>query len=310
MKVRSVLVASLLFPLLILITPLSRAESLADLTPQGPGNHILGLDISRYQHSKSKPINFAAMYESGVRFLWINGGNTLAAPDELAFKYYRSDRIGAQQNNIFTGFYYYVHLPNTVKKSVIVANARNQANKVLARINSQGGLNQLDLPVAIDLERTCTQEGKHHFCTHHMSKKNISIWLQTWLKTVEGGTGRAPIIYSYLSFLGASIGNFPGLADYPAWVATARINPKTSQPTLPHGKCSSNVWTTAGCHLHWTFWQYSSGGIGARYGLQSGPVDMDIFNGDSAKFLSLTTYPQTPTAPEGPIPAATPVPTS
>ena len=119
-------VATLL--LLTSISDLAWASIPAPFQTTGPGHRILGLDISRYQHAGSKPINFVTMAAAGVNFLWINGGNTLSDADALAAKYYRADRQGAQAAGIYTGFYYYVHLPNTPSKSVIVANAQNLAN--------------------------------------------------------------------------------------------------------------------------------------------------------------------------------------
>ena len=255
----------------------------------GPGNRIFGLDISRYQETQGKPIDFKKMYNAGVRFLMINGGNTLSTADSVASKYYFADRSMAQAAGILTGMYYYVHLPNTKIARVIVANAHNQALKVINRLNQHGGYSALDLPVALDLETTCTQKTSSGICRASMSKNNVGLWTQTWLTDLTQATGRKPIVYSYLSFLSANLSSPNALGAYPLWIATAGINPAKpkSQPGIYKDRCFRSPWSDASCYLSWTFWQYSSGGAGARYGLQTGAVDLDIFNGSNDQFLAI-----------------------
>lgn len=271
----------------VVIAPATPAAP-APLTPAGPGGRILGLDISRYQHGSTSQINFAKMAKSGVSFLYINGGNTLAAPDAMAASYYESDRLGAQAQGIYTGFYYYAHMPNTTKRAVIIANASNQANKILTRINADGALNNLDLPVALDIETTCTRTTIFGICTAHMSASNIAAWVTQWVKVIHDATARNPVIYSYLSLLHGSLGSASNLVINPLWVATAgsSANAVGSQPGQRKGGCSSNVWSNQSCAMQWTLWQYSSGGVGRNYGIPAGSVDLDIFSGSSSDFLS------------------------
>ena len=254
----------------------------------GPGHHIFGLDISRYQHAGSKPINFVTMAAAGVSFLWINGGNTLSDADLLAAKYYRPDRQAAQAAGIYTGFYYYVHLPNTAKRSVIVANAQNQANKVINRINLDGGLNALDMPIALDLETTCTQKVIFGICAHSLSPQETTLWVTEWDRVIEAGTSRTPVIYSFRSLLHGSLGKATALLDNPLWIATAGVDPAKpgSQPALLKTGCSMNIWTTPDCQTQWSFWQYSSGGNGRKYGIPQGQVDLDIFSGTPEDFIN------------------------
>lgn len=260
----------------------------------GPGHHIFGLDISRYQHAGSKPINFVTMAAAGVSFLWINGGNTLSDADLLAAKYYRPDRQGAQAAGIYTGFYYYVHLPNTAKRSVIVANAQNQANKVINRINLDGGLNALDMPIALDLETTCTQKVIFGICAHSLSPQETTLWVTEWDRVIEAGTSRTPVIYSFRSLLHGSLGKATALIDNPLWIATAGVDPAKpgSQPALLKTGCSMNIWTTPDCQTQWSFWQYSSGGNGRKYGIPQGQVDLDIFSGTPEDFINFQTTGQ------------------
>ena len=255
---------------------------------EGPGHHILGLDISRYQHAGSKPINFATIAAAGVNFLWINGGNTLSDADTLAAIYYRSDRQVAQAAGIYTGFYYYAHLPNTSKQSVIIANAHNQANKVVNRINLDGGLNELDMPIALDLETTCTKKVVFGICAHSLSPQESTLWVTEWDKVIRQATGRTPVIYSFRSLLHGTLGKATSLRDNPLWIATAGVNPAIlgSQPSLLKTGCSTNIWTNPECQTQWSFWQYSSGGNGRKYGIAQGQLDLDIFSGTPEDFAN------------------------
>lgn len=282
----ALLVCTLLGPT---ISQSAKAELPLTMSANGPGGRIFGLDISRYQHTKSQPIDFVAMYAAGVRFLWINGGNTLITPDLVAATYYFADRGGAQEQGIYTGFYYYAHLPDTTVKATIIANANNQANKVIQRIQMLGGLNSLDLPVALDLETNCTSLTASGVCRRSMSKSNVTLWTKTWMQAVATATGRPPFFYSYIGFINSHVAMDPSLATYPLWISTARIDPSNpkNQPTLKSGRCPISPWIDSHCKVNWQFWQYTGVGVGPRYGLQSGHVDLNVFRGTTSEFLDL-----------------------
>lgn len=291
--------AKRLLSLLLLSLALTPSTAIADetitATGAGPAGHILGLDISRYQHSpnsnpaKSNSLDFTKMYNAGVRFVYINGGNSIAKADGLAAGYYAKDRPSAQAAGLFTGFYYYAHMPNTRESKIVIANAHNQASKVIARIKAQGGLNERDMPVTLDLETSCLRQRAFGICTRKMSKALVTQWATTWLADVKAATGRAPVVYSYLSFLTTEVGNNSIIAQSPLWISTAGINPATPGASPANkkrkgGTCYKSAWMDSQCSLHWTIWQYSSGGTGKSYGLAGGKVDLDIFAGDQAAF--------------------------
>jgi lysozyme len=287
------------------VTPTAFADSTFDLISSGPGGRIFGLDISRYQHTKGQPVDFSKMHAAGVRFLWINGGNTLTTPDLIAATYYFSDRAGAQSEGIYTGFYYYAHLPNATVQATIIANANNQANKVISRLKEHNGLTSLDLPVALDLETNCVSVSTSGICRQSMGKSNVTLWTKIWMKRVATATGRSPFFYSYLGFINAHIAMDPTLTTYPLWISTAKIDPSNpnNRPTLKSGRCPTSPWINSRCNVNWQFWQYSGGGAGARYGLQSGSTDLDVFFGTASQFLDLVNGPS-------PTPAVTPPPES
>lgn len=282
--------------------PIAFAESTPNVTASGPGGRIFGLDISRYQHTSGQPIDFTKMYTAGVRFLWINGGNTLAIPDLVASAYYFPDRAGAQSQGIYTGFYYYAHLPNTTVRATIIANANNQANKVIKRLQEHQGLNALDMPVALDLETNCVSVTARGICRRSMGKSNVTLWTKTWMAKLATATGRTPFFYSYIGFINAHIALDPTLSQYPLWISTAGIDPANpnNRPTLKSGRCSTSPWIDSKCNVNWKLWQYTGVGAGARYGLQSGPVDLNVFFGTSQQFLDLMGVPSQVTAPTPP----------
>ena len=80
------------------------------------------------------------------------------------------------------------------------------------------------------------------------------------------------------------------LRQYPLWLAQYGINPADpiAQPGLkkPIG-CFVHSWSTANCSSQWQIWQYSSCGIGPKYGVPSNRLDLNVFRGTPEKFMSL-----------------------
>lgn len=80
------------------------------------------------------------------------------------------------------------------------------------------------------------------------------------------------------------------LREYPLWKAQYGINP--ADPTAEPGRkvfgCFVHSWSTSDCSSLWQIWQYSSCGIGEKYGVGSSRVDLNVFRGDASSFLQLT----------------------
>jgi lysozyme len=130
-----------------------------------------------------------------------------------------------------------------------------QANLVISKV---GKLGAGDLPVMLDVEVTGGQ-----------TPATIQTKAKHWLALVEAGTGKAPFVYSYASFLQTNLGS--GFGKYPLWIAGYG----EACPSVPSG------WT------NWVVWQYSDG---------SGALDHDVFNGSLATLQ--TTYGAAPVPPE------------
>ena len=256
----------------------------------GPGGRIHGVDISRWQHPYGKLIDFEKMYSAGIRFAMIKASDTRDEADALALKYLLIDRPAAQAAGIYTGFYHYAVLPNTSDQAAIIRDATAQAQKVIWRISAIGGLTPRDLPYALDLENNCVKVGSNGVCAAYTSKKSVTLWAETFMEILNEKLGRKPIFYSYPSFLEGAMNKSAILSKYPLWLAQYAINPfdPINQPGLKTAGCYVHSWTSSACQSQWIIWQYSSCGIGVRYGVPSSRVDLNVFRGTAQNFIDLT----------------------
>jgi len=278
-----------LFLGLSLISHSAFASAPASLVSTGPGARIHGVDISRWQHPNEKTINFTKMAESGVRFVFIKGSDGHDPADSQAKKYLLLDRPAAQAAGLFTGFYHYAYLPDTTNTKEIVTDAKAQAQKVIWRLASIGGYTNQDLPVALDIENNCVRSISG-VCKKYMNRKYVTLWAQTWLDEVSSKTNRKPMVYSYPQFLQTAMLRSAELAKYPLWIAAYGKDPAvaTNSPGMKKVGCFAHSWTKSNCSPNWQVWQYTSCGIGSKYGLPTARVDLNVFSGSEEKFLALT----------------------
>ena len=274
--------------LLLSLGLLTNLTSPASAMPtSGPGNRIHGLDISKWQHPYGKPINFTKMAKAGISFVMIKGGDGHDPSDATAYKYLKIDRAAAQSAGIYTGFYYYAYLPDSTIKGFVIADAQAQALKAVWRLASIGGYSDMDLPIALDIENNCVRPKSNGGCAKYMNKQLISLWTQTWLDTVKEKTTKKPFVYSYAQFLQTAMVRSKTLATYPLWIANYVKTPATSEPGKKIVGCFAHAWTKGNCTTQWQIWQYSSCGIGAKYGIPTNRVDLNVFSGSEEAFLNL-----------------------
>ncbi len=262
-----------------------------DLSLIGPGGRLHGADVSRWQHPNDKPINFRKMHDAGLSFVMIKASDTRYDADRLALKYVKMDREAAQEAGIYTGFYHYAILPNVTSPAAIAKDARAQAQKVIWRLSSLGGYNDMDLPYALDLENRCIQWSSSGVCKKNATRSAATLWSKTFLKTLKEKTGRTPILYSSPSFLETALNRDKELNSYPLWIAQYAIDPAEpeAKPNVKPGGCFVHSWTTKECAANWTMWQYTSCGIAPKYGVPGNRLDLNVFSGGREKFLALLT---------------------
>ena len=260
------------------------------LLPSGPGGRIHGADISRWQHPNDKPIDFQKMFEAGIRFLMIKGSDTQDKADSDNYKFLVADRDAAQAAGIYTGIYHYAYLPNTTDPESVVRDAKAQAQKIIWRLASLGGYTERDLPLALDLEDNCVKKNRRGVCTAYMGRTLVTLWAETWLRTVYEKTGKKPFLYSYSQFLEQAMVRSDELRQYPLWLAQYALNP--TDPIVQPGQktvgCYSHSWSNANCSAQWIVWQYTSCGYGSKYGVASSRIDLNVYRGDVKSFLELT----------------------
>lgn len=259
------------------------------LVTSGPGNRIHGVDISKWQHPYDKPINFTKMAKAGIRFVMIKGSDSNPIADMTAKKYLIADRKAAQEAGMYTGFYYFAYLPDTTVKAEIIADAKAQAQKTIWRLGELGGYTEQDLPVALDLETNCVRRISG-VCQKYASRAHVSLWAKTWLNEVTLKTQRFPFVYSYPNFLQSAKTRSKEFAKYPLWIAAYGIHPAepTNHPGMKSVGCFVHSWTKADCTADYKIWQYSSCGFGAKYGVASSRIDLNVFNGGQEEFYALT----------------------
>ena len=269
---------------------ISELEPVMAVEALGPGGRIHGVDISRWQHPYGKLIDFTKMYEAGIRFAMIKASDTRDEADALALQYLLIDRPAAQAAGIYTGFYHYAVLPNTRDRAAIVRDATAQAQKVIWRISAIGGLTARDLPYALDLENNCVKVNSNGSCATYTNRSSVTLWAETFMEILNEKLGRKPIFYSYPSFLEGAMNKSAALSKYPLWLAQYSINPfdPINQPGLKPAGCYVHSWTSKECQSQWIIWQYSSCGIGTKYGVPSARVDLNVFRGTAQNFIDLT----------------------
>ena len=274
-------------------TPTSTTPTPTDalaIDRSGPGGRILGADISLWQHSGTTPIDFAKMYSVGTRFVMIKASDTHDAADATATKYFANDRLAAQAAGLYTGLYHYAYLPDTTDQAAIVADAKAQAEKAIWRLASVGGYTAKDLPYTLDLENNCVEIKSYGGCAKRASKANTTLFALTWLSTLQARTGRAPILYSYPSFLEGAIVRDSEFRSFPLWIAHYGVDPNDplANPGQRAPGCYVTPWTQNDCTAQWSLWQFTSCGSGSKYGVFSSHLDLNVFRGGSAAFLALT----------------------
>ena len=259
------------------------------LAGYGPGGRIHGTDISRWQHPNDQPIDFKKKFDAGVRFVLIKGSDAQEAADIETMKWLVGDRNAAQAAGLYTGMYHFAYMPDSTDLDYVIRDAKAQAQKVIWRLASLGGYNDMDLPVALDLENNCVKKNRSGNCVKYLGRTLVTAWAETWLKTVEDKTGRKPFIYSFPQFLESSMIRSETLRQYPLWLAQYGINPADpiAQPGLKTVGCYVHSWSTANCSSQWQIWQYTSCGIGSKYGVPSSRLDLNVFRGTPESFLAL-----------------------
>lgn len=214
------------------------ASAAAALRTCAAGETITGVDISSYQGN----VNWSQIKGSGRSFAFARISDGLNSPDSKFVQNWPAmKRVG-----LVRGAYQYFR-PSQ--------DPAQQAQMVLDKLASAGGLRPGDLPPVLDLESADS-----------LSASVVVANAKIWLAKIEAAIGVKPIVYT-AAFMSDVIGTSFG--GYALWVA----NYTTACPSMPSG------WTS------WHFWQNADNGTVAGV---SGNVDTDFFNGTVAQLKDVT----------------------
>lgn len=243
----------------------------------GPNGRILGTDISRHQVTA----DFAKMYAAGSRYIFIKSSD--GGPNAHARAVAFADQWipAAKAAGLMVGQYHFAQIPNTDDMNVIIQSANFQADLMISRWNAHGGYSPGTLPLVLDIEQSGVPR--------NTTPTEAITFSKTVLEKVTNATGKLPIVYSNPVFLRNYLSGDPDLAKYPLWIANYFdvSNPGVS----PKEGCINTVWTSDGCNLRWTFWQYSQTGPGNDFGVASRGIDLNVFAGTADELLALAGYP-------------------
>lgn len=254
-------------------TKVQAAPVLASINalPVGPGNRILGVDLSRWQ-SGSQLIDFNRMAAAGVSFAFIKGSDGMASEDALAVPHVTNWAPSAKAAGILVGYYHFARIPVTSDSNAIVADAQAQAGQAAARLASLGGYDERTLPYVLDIETVDAT----------ITRELVTLWAFTWLDAMQAATGRTPIVYSYRNFLASRFLTDPISVDkfrnYHLWLAQPG-NPADPGAQVGQGlngaPCYVTPWKQSDCSYVWTFWQYTTSGDRETYGIPWQPTAGD-----------------------------------
>ncbi len=245
----------------------------------GPGDRILGTDISRWQHSGNRLIDFVKMYDAGARFIFIKGTDSHPLGAGPA-KYWSSiDFPAAREAGLLTGIYHAALIPRGISADAAFGAGQQQADLPIDHLNSLGGLVPGVLPIVLDIESFSRPPG-----TSASVVTNFSLG---FVSRVKERTGKTAIIYSNLNFIQSYLKS-PELANNPLWIANYS---QTSNPaSTPSRGCSRTVWSVSSCDKAWTFWQYTDRGDGQKYGIPRGAIDLNVYAYGTNDLLAMAGY--------------------
>ncbi|NMM80896.1 hypothetical protein B2J86_08150 [Acidovorax sp. SRB_14] len=183
--------------------------------PEHANDGVYGVDVSH--HNGQVPwTNFAV---SGVKFVYIKASQGANFRDP---KFEANWRASADAG-IIRGAYHFL---------TAGADGAEQAKNYLALVTKSGGFAGNDLTPVLDLEWDFEKVGDAK--VDRWSKlpvDEIVRVVKAWLDTVEGATGRRPMIYTAASWWNERMAGSLLLKDYPHWIADYRqLNFKNGAP--------------------------------------------------------------------------------
>lgn len=193
---------------------------------------LKGIDVSHWQGE----IKWNLVKDDGISFAYIKSTEGVDYIDPK----FSTNLQEAKKAGLFVGAYHFC-TPSSLK------DAQDEAMHFNNVILKHGGIEMLDLPPVIDIEKN-----------QGLNKKQISEIVEAWMDIVKQKTQTQPIIYSYTYFIKDFLDQ--RLNTIPLWLA--HYDPKQPPFPLP--------WQS------WVFFQFTDKG---KVDGINGNVDLNDFNG-------------------------------
>lgn len=205
------LVLSFVGLVLLGLVGLQRSPVTLPLVVPPPGPPARGIDTSSYQHPGGVHIDWRAVRDAGVSYVYVKATEGSDRVDP----WFRRDWSGVAAAGLYRGAYHYARPQK--------GSAAADADAFVAVVGKLGAPE--DLPPALDLEDA-----------GGLDPTALAAWVGEWVAEVEHITGRTPVIYTRASFWTVQMANTDRFADSPLWVARY-----TPDPGPPFGGWAS--WT-------------------------------------------------------------------
>lgn len=217
---------------------------------------VLGIDVSIWQddNSTAQMMNFAQAKAAGAKFVFIKASQGgLLDPD------YVNNWLHAEQELPRGPYHFYDWR----------VDYQLQLNLFRRIVENDPG----EMPPVLDYEMKTA-------APHPSLASAIAL---RFLRDLEQGIGKTPLLYTSPGYWGEFGRNLPAFAHYPLWIA----HYGAWRPRIPR------PWT------NWTFWQFSSKGDGLKFGAESKSLDMNYFNGSEEELRAWCGDTSPQPSPEG-----------
>jgi GH25 family lysozyme M1 (1,4-beta-N-acetylmuramidase) len=197
---------------------------------------IPGIDVSRFNGT----IDWERVGSTTVEFAFVQasrgaGHDCAVKPEQCGpDAFYDDNRAGATAAGIRIGAYHRAFANGTGRRGAR-ADAKAEARVFIAEV---GELRSGDLLPALDVESPFGR----------LNRKQLRLWVRTWLERVEERLGARPIVYTNTTSWAQTGDTLRfALRGHPLWVANWDVR----KPVVPADNWAGESWT---------IWQYTSSG--------------------------------------------------
>lgn len=220
-------------------------------------NRTLGADISHWQVN----VDFDKMVSRGVQFVMIK----VSERDDWVDSRHAQFFAQSETTPLLRGGYHFFRKWH---------DAKAQARHFWTQVEKLNLGRSLDFPPILDVEELATPASRIKMCYDELERLS----------------GREPILYSRKNIWDSITGDMTWAAKKTKWVAQY---PYRDWHKSFNGDIEAhNAWVAAYFNPavwgdgKWTFWQITDSAPGAYYGVESGGVDLNLFNGDREALLA------------------------